>query len=145
MQFSLLDLKLNGTCDLMNFTISPNWCCYTTLWKSKHRKCHITADITKENCIRCIIASSMCTRAIVYLKFTHTGCYTAKRARCMKQRFMTSTTCENAWCNLCWLWPEHHRCWRDHLCMLVMDTLNTCSDMNVHLYDSPEHFTELPM
>jgi len=32
---------------------------------------------------------------------------------CMKQRFITSTTCENA--NLFWLWPEHHQCWRDHL------------------------------
>jgi len=27
----------------------------------------------------------------------------------------------------------------DHVCMLVVDTLNTCSDMNVHLCDSPEH------
>jgi len=33
----------------------------------------------------------------------------------MKQRFMTSTTCENAWCNLFWVWPEHHRRWRNHL------------------------------
>jgi len=24
MQFSLLDLKMNGTCDRMNFTTSPN-------------------------------------------------------------------------------------------------------------------------
>jgi len=29
----------------------------------------------------------------------------------------------------------------DHLA----DTLNTCSDMNVHLYDSSEHFTKLSM
>jgi len=28
----------------------------------------------------------------------------------------------------------------DHVCMLVVDTLDTCSDMNVDLYDSPEHF-----
>jgi len=33
----------------------------------------------------------------------------------------------------------------DHVCMLVMDTLNTCSAMNVHLYDSPEHFMKVPM
>jgi len=32
MQFSLLDLKMNDTCDGMNFT-TPNYCCYTTLWK----------------------------------------------------------------------------------------------------------------
>jgi len=22
---------------------SPNWCCYTTLWKSKHWQCSVTA------------------------------------------------------------------------------------------------------
>jgi len=33
----------------------------------------------------------------------------------------------------------------DHVCMLVVDTLNTCSDMSVHLYDSPEHFMKLSM
>jgi len=33
----------------------------------------------------------------------------------------------------------------DHVCMLVVDTLNTCCDMNVHLYDSPEHFMKLSM
>jgi len=33
----------------------------------------------------------------------------------------------------------------DHVCMLVVDTLNTYSDMNVHLCDSPEHFMKLSM
>jgi len=33
----------------------------------------------------------------------------------------------------------------DHVCMLVVDILNTCSDMNVRLYDSPEHFMKLSM
>jgi len=33
----------------------------------------------------------------------------------------------------------------DHVCMLVVDILNTYSDMNVHLYDSPEHFMKLSM
>jgi len=33
----------------------------------------------------------------------------------------------------------------DHVCMLVMDILNTCSDMNVHLYDSPADFMKLSM
>jgi len=28
----------------------------------------------------------------------------------------------------------------DHVCVLVVDTLNTCGDMNVHLCESPEHF-----
>jgi len=31
------------------------------------------------------------------------------------------------------------------VCMLVVDTLNACSDMNVHLYDSPAHFMKLSM
>jgi len=71
----------------------------------------------------------------------------------MKQRFMTSTTCKNAYTNLFSLWPEHRRCWHEHLrsscvhCMLMLmvDTLSTCSDMNIHLYDSPEHFMKLLM
>ena len=29
------------------------------------------------------------------------------------------------------------------MCVLVVQTLNTCSGMNVHLYDSLEHFTKL--
>jgi len=39
-------------------------------------------DITKENCIRCIIASSKWTRVMMCLNFTYTGdrCYTAKSA-----------------------------------------------------------------
>jgi len=65
---------------------------------------------------------------------------------CVKQRFMTSTTCENAWCKLfltltgtssMLVWPSE--------IMLVVDTLNACSDLNVHLYDSPEHFMKLSM
>jgi len=33
----------------------------------------------------------------------------------------------------------------NHVCILVQDSLNTCSGMRVHLCDSPEHFMELPM
>jgi len=33
----------------------------------------------------------------------------------------------------------------DHVCMLMMDTVNACSDLSVHLYDSPEHFMKLSM
>jgi len=28
----------------------------------------------------------------------------------------------------------------DHASMLVVDTLNTCCDLSVYLYDSPAHF-----
>ena len=33
----------------------------------------------------------------------------------------------------------------DHVCMMVMDTLNAYSDLNVHFYDSPEHFMKVSM
>jgi len=55
-------------------------------------------DITKENYIKCIKASSKWIRVIMCLTFTHLGVLYSKA--CMKQRFMTSTTCENAWCKL---------------------------------------------
>jgi len=32
-----------------------------------------------------------------------------------------------------------------HFCMLVVDTLNTCSDINAHLCDSAEYFMKLSM
>jgi len=31
------------------------------------------------------------------------------------------------------------------VCILMADTLITCFDMSVHLYDSPEHFMKLSM
>ena len=39
MQFSLLDLKWTIHVAVWTSPTSPNWCCYTTLWKSKHQKC----------------------------------------------------------------------------------------------------------
>jgi len=123
--------------------ISRNWCCYTTLWKSKHRKCKISAGYYQSNCIRYIIASSKWTRVIMCLEFTYMGVnqqsvHERKDSWHRRSAKMLDT-------NLVWLWPEHHQCWRecvtiwDHVCMLVVDTLNACSDMNVHLRDSPEH------
>ena len=52
-------------------------------------------DITKENCIRCIIASSKWTRIIMCLNLP-----VLYSKACMKQRSMTSTTCKNARCKL---------------------------------------------
>jgi len=74
MQFSLLDLKMNGTCDSMNFTHLTYLMLLHYLVKVKTPK-----DITKENCVRCIIASSVWTRVIVCLKFTYLGYYIEKR------------------------------------------------------------------
>jgi len=36
-------------------------------------------EITKENCIKCITASSKWTRIVVCIKFTYVWCYTAMR------------------------------------------------------------------
>jgi len=33
----------------------------------------------------------------------------------------------------------------DHVCVLVVDALSTCSSVNVHLYDSSENFMKLSM
>jgi len=59
---------------------------------------------------------------------------------CMK-RFKTSSSCQNAWCKLGLTLTRTLLILRltscvtvwDHVCMLVADTLNTCSDMKVHL------------
>jgi len=69
---------------------------------------------------------------------------------CMKQ-FKTSTTCENASCKLSLtLNRTVIDQWRDRRRSCVhagawWRTLWTRSDMNVHLYDSSEHFMELSM
>jgi len=70
-------------------------------------------DITKENCIRCIIGSSKWTRVIMCLTLTYLGCYTAKRVWNKDSWYWWPAQTLDA--ILFWLWPEHHRCWRDHL------------------------------
>jgi len=52
---------------------------------------------------------------------------------------MTSITCENARCKLR-LTLKRTLSTPRLIRLLVADTLNTCSEMNVHLYDSPVHF-----
>jgi len=68
-------------------------------------------DIIKDNCIRCIIASSKWTRVIMCLTLTYLGCYTAKLARNKDSWHRRPAKTLDA--NLFWLWPEHHQCW-DH-------------------------------
>ena len=100
--------------------------------------------ITKENCIICIIASSEWTRVIMCLKFTYLG---VLYSNAYVKRFMTSTTCKNAWCKLGLTLTRISSTLRltsgmtiwGHVCVLV-DTLNTCSDMTVHFCHSPEHW-----
>jgi len=113
MQFSLIDLEMNGTWQyelhpphLINVATLP--------FESQNTKNVILQrDITKENCIRCIIASSKWTRVAMCLTFTYLGCYTAKRVWNKDSWYRRPAKTLDA--NLFWLWPEHHPCWRDHL------------------------------
>ena len=148
MQFSLIDLKMNGTSESMNELHPPYLINVATLPCESQNTENIIlqGDITKENSIRCILASSKWTRVIMCLTFTYLGCYKAKcvwNKNSWHQRLVKTLDA-----NLFWLWPDRKvinagvTVW-DHVCMLVMDTLNACCDMNVHLYDSPEHFMKL--
>jgi len=65
-------------------------------------------DITKENCITCIIASSKWTRVIMCLTLTYLGCYAAKCAWNKDSWHRRPTKMLDA--NLVWLWREHHQC-----------------------------------
>jgi len=47
------------------------------------------------------------------LRFTYSGCYTAKRV--WNKHSWHQRPAKTLDGNLFWLWPEHHRCWRDHL------------------------------
>jgi len=100
--------------------------------------------ITKENCIICIIASSEWTIFVMCLKFTYMG---VLYSNAYMKRFMTSTTCKNAWCKLGLTLTRISSTLRltsgvtiwYHVCVLV-DSLNTCSDMTVHFCHWPEHW-----
>jgi len=70
-------------------------------------------DITKENCIRCIIVSSKWTKVIMCLTLTYLGCYTAKHAWNKDSWHRRPANTLDA--KLFWLWPECHQCWSDHL------------------------------
>jgi len=65
-------------------------------------------DITKGNCIRCIIASSKWTRVIMCLRFTYMGCYTSMRVWNKDSWHRRPAKMLDA--NWFWLWPEQHRC-----------------------------------
>jgi len=73
MQFSLLDLEMNDT---WQYELHPpHLISVATLPCESQNAKNVTLqwDITKENCIICIIASSKWTRVIMCLKFTYMG------------------------------------------------------------------------
>jgi len=100
---------------------------------------HVTLQrvITKENCISCIIASSKWTRLIMCVKYIYMGVIqqsvheTKIHDTNNRQKRLMQTCFDVDWSII----DAGVTIW-DHVCMLVVDTSNTCSDTNVHLYDS---------
>ena len=82
---------------------SSNYCCYTTLWKSKNKKCNITVGYYQRKLHQMDrIASSKWTCRLYNL-----GCYAAMcvRNKDMWHRWPAKTLDAN----LVWLWTEHYR------------------------------------
>jgi len=81
-------------------------------------------EITKENCIKCIIASSKWTRVVVCVKFTDFGFYAAMRVWSDSWRRRPAKTVD---ANLVWLCPlvlsmlrlTSGLTARDHVCLLA--------------------------
>jgi len=65
-------------------------------------------EITKENCIKSITASSKWTRVIMCLKFTYLGCYTVTHVWNESWRKWPARMLD---ANVVWLWPGHYRCY----------------------------------
>jgi len=65
-------------------------------------------EIIKENCIKCITASSKWTRVIMCLRFTYLGCYKSMRVWNDSWRRRPAKTLD---INLVSLWPGHYRCY----------------------------------
>jgi len=109
----------------------------------KHWKCDITAGYyqTKlHQMYHSFIKVVQAWNLLIWVLYSKT---------CMKQRWMTSMTCKNAWCKTCFVFDRNIidavvTIW-DHVYITEVDTLNTCSDMNVHLHDSSAHFMKLSM
>ena len=118
----------------------------------KNENVTLQRDMTKENCIRCIIASSKWIRVIMCLKFTY-GCYTAKLAWNKDSRHRRSAKTLDA--NLfrmqtCFDFDRNIidagvTMWDYVLAGGGYFKHMLCSDTNVHLYDPPEHFMKLSM
>jgi len=147
MRFSLLDLAMNGAWTLPTSPINVA----ILLGENQNTENVILQrDITKENCITCISASSRWTRIIMSLKFTYLGCYTSvhiwnkdswhrRPAKTFVANFLTLTRT-----SLTLQLTSGVTTW-DHGGggVLVVDTVNTRSELNVHLYDSREHFMKV--
>ena len=149
MKFSLLDLEMNGTCDSMN-SAPPHLTNVATLPCENQNNENVTLhrDITKESCIRFQMYHSFIKvdQGHHVPKIYLNGCYTAKRT--WNKDWWHWRPAKMLDANLFWLWPEHHRCWRDHLRSCMHAGSGHFQHMLWHeysLYDSPEHFMKLSM
>jgi len=133
MQFSLTDYEMNDT---WQYELHPshliNVATQLTLpcEGQNIENVLLQRDITKENCITCIIVYHSFIKVdqmpyIYLLRVLH--------SKACVNRFMTSTTCENAWSKLfltltgtssMLAWPSEIMI----VCMLMVDTLIACCD-----------------
>jgi len=127
MQFSLLDLEMNDTCQ---YELHLSHVINVVILHCENQNTEnviLQRDITKEDCILCIIASSKCTMVIMCLKFTYLSCNTAMHVWKKDSWHWRHAKMLDAM--LVWLWLGHHRCCDSPeimiVCMLVVDTLNT--------------------
>ena len=123
MQFSLLYLKWTH---VWRYELHPpHLINVVTLTCKSHNTENVILqrEITKENCTKCIS----------FIKVD-------------QGRFATSKT---LYANLVWLWSLTLQMLRlaiwDYVCVLVVDILNTRSEMNVRLHNSSKHFMKLEM
>jgi len=100
MQFSLIDLKMNGTSESMNELHPPYLINVATLpcslWMSW--RCNIAA-VYHQRKLRHMYHSFIKVDRGHHVPYIYLfGVFYSKA--CMKERFMSWTTCENAWCKL---------------------------------------------
>ena len=104
-------------------------------------------EITKENCVKCNTTSPKWTSALnlliwgVIQQRVHETIQVIDdlRKRLMQTRF------DFDYSTLSMLRLTSGTIIWDHVCVLVVQTFNTCSDMNVHLCDASEYVIKLSM
>ena len=94
----------------------------TTLCKSKHRKCNSTTGYYQRKLHQMYHSVIKVDQGHHVPEIYLYVCYTAKRAwnKDSWHQRPAKTLDANL---LFWLWPEHHRCWRDHLRSCVHDSI----------------------
>jgi len=113
----------------------------TLPWESRNTENVILQwDITNGNCIQ------------MYHSFIEKGSCALHLLiwAIMQQRMYETNNIDDLWKRLMQTWFDFKQDvidstigqW-DHVCVLMADTMNTCSEVNDHLYDLSEHFVKL--